>query len=969
MHGPRNFQINLRIRESQLTMSRINELKKLDINSRNKLRSILTSGGDSAIFKLTKLRSRLRGGQLDALERILVSDARTAGATPFSPFPKYPPFKDNIRTPSPKNLSSLLDFLENSCKLNRTRISKQISSLKKIDESYAKDGCMDSSIFTDHISQFGWSHALLRRVVLVRENSDSVDDVIEGLVSTAGLKNNNIIVTSLIQAFSADQNYLIVKRATLNIADKGNINRLSRSISRLIFQPFAKDTQELFGYLSDIYRCSLLDAMILIQFNSHLVEISQYEELKNACVKLSQGSAIDEIIKGYLENSGDGEDLFLKQCGSWLEYPIIRSYRILIDNFFDASRDIIEPLHPDLSSLINEWVGKISIEDIVGGVKITKHSHEYLSELEASGTVTRSAIFNFWLYETEGQIDVDRNQLLTLMGITRDLSRTVPIDATRMAMKLSGDEQVKLVLLLLLAKRSKNEKDHYQLRRLLEKLSKKLHAGSLVDLIISYEAQHPYISEYIYEIATEDFLAKCNEIAPHLSDIPEIRAKLHEWMAKFSKNEFYLERARAVRIDHQLNRVRNEIDDHRIYVDPSRFSSWINDEIMLDLNGALTVVGTGKKTSVINCDDILVNLLVQQAYSAFCANPVFGIASYIGRRIRHGTFHGHLYSGVINHLEDTHQFRSLRRDQVFCSRWLHWKGNFESEVNQIINERLHVTSKQKPLGLLQPDNYSPHKLEILAASVRAVSSAHAETKTTEGIDQTIIDYCWRLAEVDLFGVVTYLKSRQVSLKNVDGLDELISGVDVLKKRFAQEFKREAVHFIDTKLRTMYGWFKRPSNISPRANLALLYDAVVAEVKDTFPSFNPRTESSDLDDIELIGGAYHVLYDSFYVVVFNAAKHGDPSKPVKRRFSILVKGGKKHLEIEISNAIRFGDNACVELIVQQRKKADHSDANLYEKRSGIPKLMQLAHTRKEFYVDFLGVVENELIVRFSYELDH
>jgi hypothetical protein len=555
------------------------------------------------------------------------------------------------------------------------------------------------------------------------------------------------------------------------------------------------------------------------------------------------------------------------------------------------------------------------------------------------------------------------------MGITRDLSRTVPVDATRLAIKLSRDEQVKLVLLLLLAKRSKNEKDHYQLRRLLEKLSKKSHSGSLVQLVISYESRYPYISEYIYEIATEDFLAKCNEIAPHLSDIPEIRARLHEWMAQFTKNEFYLERARAVRIDHQLNRVRNEIDDHRIYVDPSRFSSWINDEIMLDLTGALSVVGGGKKLSVINCDDVLVNSLVQQSYTAFCSNPIFGIASYIGRRIRHGTFHGHLYSGVVNHLEATQQFRVLRRDSQFCSRWLSWKDSFETEVKQIINERLHVLSKQKPLGLLQPDNYSPHKLEILAASVRAINTAYTETKTTEGIDQIIVDYCWRLAEADLFGVVTYLKSRQAALKNVGELDDLISGVDSFKKKTAQEFKREAVQYIDTRLRAMYGWFKRPSNISPRASLALLYDAVVAEVKDTFPAFNPRTQSTDLDDIELIGGAYHVLYDSFYVVVFNAAKHGDSSRPVKRRFSILANSGKKHLEIEISNAICDGEKVFVEQIVQERQNADHSDANLYEQRSGIPKLMQLASTRKEFHVDFLGVVEHELVVRFSYELDH
>lgn len=84
-------------------------------------------------------------------------------------------------------------------------------------------------------------------------------------------------------------------------------------------------------------------------------------------------------------------------------------------------------------------------------------------------------------------------------------------------------------------------------------------------------------------------------MAPHRSDIPEIRASLHEWMARFTNEKYYLQRARAVRIDHQINRVRNEIDDHRIYVDPMRFTSWIEDEMMIELNGALTSTGSGKK--------------------------------------------------------------------------------------------------------------------------------------------------------------------------------------------------------------------------------------------------------------------------------------------------------------------------------------------------------------------------------------
>ena len=952
-------------------MSRIKNLRKLDIRSRNKLRNILAEGGGGAISKLSKLRGELSSDQALALENILLSSARIPGAVPFSPFPKFASFKDHLRTPDPKTLDLLLSVIERAIRLNREKILAQIRSLHKIDGIFAKNNLIiDAKIISDHIAKFGWSHGILRRLILLRENLEEDNDEVEAMLFLAGLKSNNAPVSTAIQAFDSEQNYLTIKRATLNIPDRGNLNWMSRSASRLIFQPFAEDESDLFDFLRDIYRSSLLDGITLINFNKHLFDIKKFPEIYATCKVLESGDALDMILQNYLHDEFDAEYRFLQQSGVWLEYPLIRRYRILVDNFYDATRTTIKSLHPSLHADLEDWVGFPDISNIANAKKITAHTFDCFSNLESNGKVTRSAVFNMWLYSTDGQVDIDRDTLLRLMGMTRDLSRTVPINATRTLVKLSNDEQVKLILLLLLAKRSKNEKDHYLLRRLLERLSKQFYDGSLVKLISSYEKEFPDISEYIYEIATEDFLAKCNGIAPHLSDITELRAELHEWAARYSGNDYYIERARAVRIDYQLNRVRNEIDDHRIYVDPSRFSSWIGDEIMLDLGGALTIVGQGKKNSAINSEDAVISSLVQQAYTAFCSNSVFGIASYIGRRIRHGTFRGHLYSGVVNHLEGLEQFKILRKDVSFLSRWLRWKELFDNEVKQIINDRLHVVSKQKPYGLLNPDNYTPHKNEILAASVRAINAAYSENRTTEGLDQIILDYCWRLAESDLQVIANYLKSKRSAIKKTNDLDEIIFCVDSSKKRLATELKREAVQFIDTRLRTMYGWFKRPSNISPKASLALLYDAVVAEVRDTFPLFNPRTKISDLGDIELVGGAYHVLYDAFYVVVFNAAKHGDPCMPVRRRFSISVHNNKKHLEIEVVNSLNPKDKP-VEIadIVKWRKEVDHSDANSYEQRSGIPKLMLLEETRREFSVDFLDVVGNDLVVRLSYALDH
>lgn len=69
------------------------------------------------------------------------------------------------------------------------------------------------------------------------------------------------------------------------------------------------------------------------------------------------------------------------------------------------------------------------------------------------------------------------------MGLTRDLARTIPINPARTAAKLAKDVLVKLILLLLLAKRSKNELDSFLLRKLLEDVTLKIMMVRLLILL------------------------------------------------------------------------------------------------------------------------------------------------------------------------------------------------------------------------------------------------------------------------------------------------------------------------------------------------------------------------------------------------------------------------------------------------------------------------------------------------------
>ncbi len=952
-------------------MRRHDVLKRFDIKTRNKLRSILGGKNEDAINQLATVRSNLGKAQIEDLEAILNSPALTRAARQPPLFPKKPLFVDILYGHGEADLQELLKYIEVSTQTHKTRLLQLANSLHTIDALYADRDlttCLD--LIVETLKADGWSHALLRRVILIRENleQDCADERIEKLVLQADIKG--VVVSSLIHTYALDQNLLMTKRSVLNIADHGFINRYTRMLSKIAVQPFAASTKDLGTFLGEIVKCSLIDAIIIAKFNRHFFQMENFPAITEVANALGQTGLFERLVETYDATASEGEYAFFKQSSAWLEYEPIRKYRILVDSYYDASHEDAEILTDKLEQELNFWISSTTLHDLVGSSQFTRHNYPALAKLELSGTVTRSALFNYWLTESEGQIGFEKEDLLSLMGLTRDLARTVPISSVRTAAKLAKDKLVKLILFLLLAKRSKNELDGFLLRKILGDIAFNTQDGSLLKLIEAYEKSHPYVAEYIYDIATEDFLAKLTKLAPHRADIPEIRASLHEWMARFTNDDNYLQRARAVRIDHQINRVRNEIDDHRIYVDPSRFTSWIEDEMMIELSSALTSTGSGKKGVSITCDETMIRMIMTQSYTAFCSNAVFGIASYIGRRIRHGTFHGQVYSSVINSLEKSDKFNRLFANYQFVSKWNVWKDVYSKAIEEIIAERLHVYSKAKPQGLLTPETYGPNKQEVLDAAVQNIAKRYAETTSTDDICLTIIDYCWRLAELDLITLIRYLKDQQTPLKNEKFLgEELVPAAASVDANLADAFRRELELSIDRKLSIMLGWFKRPSIVAPKATVSLIFAATVAEVRDTIPDFDPQNADDSKEDIELVGSFYHLIYDSLAIVVGNAAKYADRNRPLRRKFEI-VPGKKKRLVIEICSSIKPTDDLYkVSDNIEKRKKVGFQDANLYDKKSGISKLLLLESNRQDFELDQYEVVGNEVQARLIYALEH
>lgn len=925
-----------------------------------------------ALKSWNKLQDRLTNTQLDKVRAILSHPTVARASAPPQPFPSKPQFSETIYTPREQSSAEVLEGIDSLCSKHAVRMNRCVDDLGKCDVRFSqRQYSLLAREMYQFIEKFGWSHCILRKIVLLREYAVEDASAINIMLQRAGLNKKNTVVTSLLQCYAEPNNYLSAKKSIMNSLERVDRNNYARSLSRLQYQPLARDSGDLALMLQTALRCSLLDAVIIAKLNRHFFKSDLYPSLESLFKRLDARQPFPSLADAFDLGDSESEYLFLKRCSAWLEYDDVRAFRFINDNFYDAIESSYIEMGAEARSEIDRYIAPPSLNALVSGAALTVHSHECIRALQTSGNVTRSAIFNYWLHKENGVVELDRQHLLKLMGATRDLARTIPIGPCRTAARLVRDSTVKLLMLLLLARRSLNEFDDHQLRRLLQEVVIEKHDRSLVAFVEYYAKDYPSVAQYVYEVATEDFIAKLTKIAPHVGDISTIRASLHYWRAKETGDNFYADRARNIIIEHQLNKVRNEIDDNRIYVDAARFSSWIGDEIMADLSSALiSASGSSGGKGGANYDEALLVSIFEKCYSSFCSNSNFGIASYLGRRIRHGTFKGQLFSSVINSIENNPRYLPLMQDAWFIVGWKKWRDLYEKQVADIIINRLHVESVEKPLGLLSPSLQGQSKQEILNAAVNAIANSYVESNSVDLICDLIIDYCWRVAEVDLKIVGSYLKSRQGPIKELKVLVDIGPQPSEYKAKLTRDLKRELVQHIDAKLMAAMNWFKKPSSVAPRASLALLFAAVVGEVRDSFPEFSPKTDSSNLDDIELIGGVYHVIYDCLYVIVYNAAKHGDLSTPVRRRFALIEESGRKSLYVEVASRIRPTDcPTVVKTKLISAYQADFSDAQLHENRSGIPKLRDLEHNCKELHIRAVDVVGCDVLISFSFDLAH
>ncbi|MBE9013581.1 hypothetical protein IQ250_25640, partial [Pseudanabaenaceae cyanobacterium LEGE 13415] len=490
---------------------------------------------------------------------------------------------------------------------------------------------------------------------------------------------------------------------------------------------------------------------------------------------------------------------------------------------------------------------------------------------------------------------------------------------------------------------------NHAFRRALQKILIEDYHSDIVAFARYLDEGSGHVADHLYHTCTDHFLTELYEVYEDADDVVEAHAQLLEWHGTARNDDDARLLARSYRLGLVLSKVRGSIEETRIYVDPLRFLQWLQAELGTDIRRLaddLPQVGDSDEKLGSAVDPVRalqeprarLHQLFEKAYREFCTNRFNGIDSYGGRRIRHGTLYGRLIAELRPFIQEVVDEAEGR--QPWTSEYMKsWFSSFEEAIKEVASELLHVRSKDKPRGVILPTLDDSTKLRSRDIALTEVMRAMRERRSVPVILALVHEHCWVIFEADLKRCREVMEEvrrrfviRQADYKSAVGFEP----DQWLNDRFRQINSQVLQQFEGVR-----AWLTRPSNISPTATIPLLFEAVLKEVENHHPAFQPKLNFQGATDVHLIGHRFHFFYDILYILVDNAARHGQPSGTLTLTTS-SVHEDTTTLLLTVSIMSELNPNTSRNALqdIDRAMTADIGDAMVREGQSGLRKVRGL-----------------------------
>lgn len=781
-------------------------------------------------------------------------------------------------------------------------------------------------------------------------NYDALTDDIDDIFKKIKIFRIPFLDNAISELSSDKTDYFNISKKIENTNDDNNINLIVKSFlskTNIFYDDFEKTLNafysfsifDTFLYYSSIYRIADFPS------KHHLLT----SELVSAFKKISTVDSNKEI---YSESLEDHIELtYFRDSFLLMELDDFFYYKIIHGSIYNTNENKKEDRSFKVNSYLKKYFSSVrTLEDlrtkkcnknIVNLIKYERDSCNYLEN--TTGVIFFLENNNCQLKEEEELIFVK------LMTFTRDIGSICPTSYLKLLYSNAKNKELKLVLSCLLFLKTKLHSEEFALRKDIQNIATKSFNSNIKDLFEDIYSISPSVTEYLVQICDVTFLSKLFKITDRPNKAIEDRCEMLEWFGDKSNDKAFKERAKNLRLDVQISKQKGIIDDSRIYVDPLKFTQWITDNILDQLTVILESISKTKDTTVINIDwenvdselslDSQITSLLLKCYKEFCTNKLFGIASYLGRRIRHGTFKGTAMKDVKD-IKNKREYCNLFQDSSFNSHYIEWLKNYEDMLKDLRVSKLHVQSSEKAEGLIIPTMNSSSKKIIAKHMVIEIIKNYMKHNNSIGIPQIITEYCWRIVEEDLknmIKIITERKSKKAVYSYKCGNKHRVFQTAV--KQFTQELNG----IMSEKFRTIIQWFNKPSTVSHSTSILLLFNVCVSQVRGEVAEFDPKICIPD-KDLEISGGQYFSIYDALYILVYNIAEHSTLTDRLK--FEINHNLNEKLVVLKITSyEANKGDLLKAQLNIESKLKEELDyEADLVEGKSGIKKLRLMKYNK-------------------------
>ena len=384
------------------------------------------------------------------------------------------------------------------------------------------------------------------------------------------------------------------------------------------------------------------------------------------------------------------------------------------------------------------------------------------------------------------------------------------------------------------------------------------------------------------------FLERLYILNSSFSQVLETREAICRWAAVELKWPELASIADKLALDSKVRVIRGKIDDTRIFVDDLRYQQWASDRLAPLLRKFERVVAVslptledktavGASTSPESQTEsaggqFWFAYACEIAFGEFCHNNMFGIDSYLSRRVRHGTLAGTLVAPVQSKIaEYLEQWEgAISEMEVAALRDLFTR--YRRHVERLRDELLHFKSSDKQHGWLVPGSTATVARGRLQGEYRRKMLDYVRKGyTTAELYPLFLEHCWNLLSGDLIRVQGELKNHYLSLVR----PMLRREADAARRSYAwRPFLLELDRMSEELFSMVASWFVRSEGPSMTVKVEELVEVVVSEVRRYNPGYSGKVEIKRGKERSLIGIGYQTAYDILFICFSNIADYSD-----------------------------------------------------------------------------------------------